>query len=283
MIFRNTIRALVFALIKIFKGDIMRKLLIACFLLLILGIPAQSYALLGLVGVEAAIGGQWHTPDGTMKYKAEDTFDLEKNLGLDDEVSYTARVKVNLPLVIPNVYLLTTAVEFEGSGADADFDFGGFGFSGAYESTLTLNQHDIALFYNVPFLSLATAGILNAEAGLNVRVMDFELYAIETAGGTTRTESFTLPIPMIYVGAQLSPPLFPLDFEVEARILDYGGDSHYSSYIGRVKAELPIPMPLVSFFAAAGYRHDELVLDDVEDFDADITISGPFIEAGFKF
>jgi outer membrane protein len=262
----------------------MRKLLISCFLLLILGIPAQSYALLGLVGVEAAVGGQWHSPSGDVQYDGT-PLDLEDTLGYDDEVNYTARVKVNLPLIIPNVYLMSTAVEFEGSGTQG-FTFSGVTYDANFDTTMNLTQNDVALFYSIPFLSLATAGMLNAEVGLNVRFMDFELEITETndlATNASETESFTVPVPMVYAGVQLSPPLLPFDIEAEARVLDYGGDSHYYSFIGRVKAELPIPMPLVSFFVAGGYRHDELVLDDVEDFDAEIVISGPFVEAGFSF
>jgi hypothetical protein len=42
-------------------------------------------------------------------------------------------------------------------------------------------------------------------------------------------------------------------------------------------------MPVLKIFVAAGYRYDDIVFKDIEDSDGEITFSGPFLEAGFKF
>lgn len=86
---------------------------------------------------------------------------------------------------------------------------------------------------------------------------------------------FPFPVPMVFLAAQLKPiDIFAV--EAEVRGISYDENQVYS-FIGRLKVKVFVPL-----FAAGGYRYDKIKFD-TEDVEADITLSGPFIEAGFAF
>jgi len=259
----------------------MKKLmfLVGLFFSFILIAPVASYA----IGFEAAIGGWNQSPQGDLSYKlvtGNDSIDLEKDLKYDDIFGVTARVKVDMPLILPNVYIMSTPTKFDGKGSKSvDFNFGGIAFNKdvEFDSEVTLNNYDVALYYGIPFLKTASLGKVNVDVGINVRIYDFQAKVSQTILGIPleESESFTLPVPMLFLAAQVKPiDMFAV--EAEARVISYD-ENQISSLIGRLKVKVFGPL-----FAAGGYRYDKIKFD-TEDVGADITLSGPFVEAGFEF
>lgn len=234
--------------------------------------PGRSFALLGLVSVEGAVGGFMPSPSGDFQYDGATVGDVESDLGFDRESFLAARLRVEMPLVIPNIYLMTTPMEFEGNLAK-EFWFGSEKFGANADTKLTLNQYDVGLFYSVPFLGLATLGHVGVDFGLNVRMLDLEVEMTE--GSKTQTESVDVPVPLLFLAAQVDL-IGGFGVEAELRGLDVGY-ARVISAIGRVKYDTVGPL-----FVAAGYRYEEVEVDE-DDIKADITFSGPFAEVGFSF
>ncbi|MBT8358306.1 MAG: TIGR04219 family outer membrane beta-barrel protein, partial [Deltaproteobacteria bacterium] len=207
-----------------------------------------------------------------------DELDLERDAKYDDETRFSGRLKIDMPLLIPNIYLMASPMEFDGTGSKAvSFKFGDDTFSAnvPFYSKLTLDHYDIGLYYGIPFIKTASAETVNFDVGLNVRIYDLELELRQDATSLEESEDFTLPLPMLYLALQIEPVDF-LAIEAEARGISISGNKLYS-LIGRVKFNIFGPV-----FAAAGYRYDRLKIDE-EDVEVDIDFSGPFIEAWFKF
>lgn len=256
----------------------MKKLWICLCLSLLLSVPATSFA----IGLEVAIGGWDQNVSGDMSYKPlsaiNDTIDFESDLGYDNETRVMGRARIDMPLIIPNIYVMVTPLEFEGTGQKTvDFQFGDFMFSGnvPYTSKLSLNHVDVGLFYSIPFLNLATLKKLNIDLGLNLKVADLDAEITQTTTGLHEQENYTLPIPMVFAAVQLKP-IDLLAFEVEGRGVSYSGN-HLYNLIGRVKVK-----PIGPFFIAGGYRYDSIKLDE-EDLKLDATVDGVFIETGLEF
>jgi outer membrane protein len=255
------------------KYAVVLSLLLAAFL----AAPASSHAL----GLEAAVGGWMQSPSGTVGYETgiptADSIDLEKDAGFDDEIQAFGRAKIDLPIV-PNVYLMATPMKFDGKGQkNVNFQFGDFNFTSGvdFEAELTLDHYDIAVYYGIPFLGMATLGKFGAEVGVNLRLLSLDVEVTQPATGLTESESFTLPVPMLYAGAQFKP-IDLIAIEAEFRGVSFDGNDYFD-YIGRLKVK-----PFGPLFVAGGYRHQSINLDNVEGITVDADIGGPFFEVGIE-
>jgi outer membrane protein len=247
-------------------------------LLIVILLPAPVFAL----GLEVALGGWAQSPSGEVGYKQTDTFDLESDARYEDETRMAGRAKLDLPLFLPNIYLMYSPIEFDGTGQRvANLSFGDTVFSGGvdFTSNLVLNQFDVALYYGIPFLETATLDKLNIELGINFKIIDFsaEVSGTDSVTNLPRTESSsaTIPVPMAYVGVMVRPVEW-MAVEAEGRAIAYSGN-HYYDWLGRLKV-----IPAGPFFVAAGYRMQDILID-VDDNSADLDFSGPFVEAGIEF
>ncbi len=254
-----------------------RKNLLAMTICLFIFAAAQPASAIGL---EFAVGGWAQGPSGSLGYKAlaeNDILDVEQDLKYDDETRVSARLAIDMPLFLPNIYLMATPMEFSATGEKADgFKFGDITFDpGSFYSETILDNIDIALYYGFPFLETATFDKLNLDFGLNVRIYDYEINIRQDSSGLNESDSGTFPVPMIFLAAQFRP-IERLSFEAEGRGISYNGNDIYS-LIGRVKVKIVGPL-----FAAGGYRYEKTKLDE-EDVVADIEVSGLFLEAGFSF
>jgi outer membrane protein len=235
------------------------------------------------VGLEMAVGGWSQSIGGTLSYSETnipDVIDLDNEIRFDDETKVVGRLKIDMPLFIPNIYLVAAPMEFEGTGSKSTtLNFGDITFDAAADlrSKVTLNQYDVGFCYALPFVKTGTLDKLNVDLGLNIRIVDFEAEITGASGGTSVSESqsLTLPIPMLYVGVQFMP-VSALAFEAEGRGIAVGDNKLYS-LLGRVRYNFAGPV-----FLAGGYRFDKLEID-ADDVIAEIEFQGPFVELGLKF
>ncbi|MDA8404497.1 MAG: TIGR04219 family outer membrane beta-barrel protein [Desulfobacteraceae bacterium] len=249
----------------------MKKMIMVVCFVLTLAVPVSSYALLGVVNIEAAAGGWYATPSGNMKYRTSNSSDLKDVFGFDNEGVATGRLKVDLP-VIPVIYLMATPMEFKGD-AKQGFTFNNRNFTTNANTKLTFNQYDLALYYGVPFLGLATLGSVHVNGGINVRMIDAK--ADMTQSGVTENKNLSIPLPMLYLSADIKPTdLFAIEAEVRALSVGYGS---VLSAIARLRLNAVGP-----FFVTAGYRYEDMSVDK-DDFKADIKLRGPFAELGLDF
>lgn len=227
------------------------------------------------IGFEVAAGIWNQDPSGDIRYKGE-SLSLGNELKYGSETKFFGRAKIDMPLLIPNIYLMATPMKFEGTGSkNVSFTFGDKPFTGNtnFTSSLQLDHYDIALYYGLLFVKTATLNKLNVDAGLNVRFID--LKAEVKQGAIQESKSLTIPLPMVYVGAQFKP-VDKLSLEAEVRGIVIGSN-HFYDFIGRVKYKVIGPA-----FIAAGYRYEDIKIDK-SDVKANLTFSGPFAEAGVEF
>jgi outer membrane protein len=265
---------------------VMRRLFVGAALLCGLLLPSSLLAL-PLLEAEVAVGGWMQKPSGDMGVTLGGLtgakLDLEKDLGYDTENRPAGRLKIDMPLIIPNIAVMATPMEFTGTGSfKNDFNFAGKTFSAnvPYSSTLKMDQLDVALYYGIPFLGLASLGTLGVDFGINVRFYQLEASLNQPTTGINGRKSVNVPIPMAYLAARFEP-IDALGLEAELRGLSIG-DNQIVSALGRVRYNFfGLPM-LGSLFVAGGWRH-ELIDIDESGVRIDTTFSGPFVELGLKF
>ncbi|MFN3975899.1 MAG: TIGR04219 family outer membrane beta-barrel protein [Aquificaceae bacterium] len=227
------------------------------------------------LGIEGSIGSWSQDPGGYISYRG-DSLDVDKELRYGKKSKPMARLKLQTPFILPNLYLMATQSKFSGEGVkEVPFRFGDkiFQANVPFYSEAQLNHYDIALYYNLPFLRTLTGGILNAELGVNARVLD--LKARVRQNNLDESKSITAPVPMVYAGVGIKPIGF-VSLEGELRGIAYGGN-HYYDTIARLKIK-----PINQLFISGGYRWQELKVD-VSDVKSKIKLKGTFVEGGFEF
>ncbi|WP_461834281.1 TIGR04219 family outer membrane beta-barrel protein [Desulfothermus sp.] len=251
-----------------------KKYVIASFISLVLFIiPSLVFA----IGAEVSLGMWQQDPTGYFSYKGEQ-LSVDNELRYDTETKLLARAKIDMPLFIPNIYLMYSPMDFDGNGIKTNsFKFGDVTFQAniPFKSELELNQYDIALYYGIPFLNTLSAGILNVEAGLNCKIIDFYGKIEQPDLSLSESKSATIPIPMVYLGVQVKPIKW-ITIEAEGRGVAYSGNGYYD-LIGRVKIH-----PFGPLFLSGGYRYEKVKID-YSDVDSDIEFAGPFVELGISF
>ena len=250
----------------------MRDIKFIICLLVLITIPVQVTAL-PMFGIEGAVGVWWPTPDGNMRTGADtDRLDLKNDFSFSRETEFSGRLKIDMPLMIPNAYFMANPLKFNERTTNS-FEFGGESFSGELNTEMKINQYDLGLYYAVPFLKSATLDKLNVDAGLNFRFIDAE--ASVSQGSHSESESMNIVIPQVYLGFQFQP-VERFSFEAEARGLTYRNDTSYS-LLGRVKASAFGPV-----FVSGGYRYDDYDIDK-DGLIINFNFSGPFLETGLSF
>jgi len=255
----------------------MIKIFILSGLIFLLSIPTTALAL----GVEIAGGAWYQSPSGNMSFDKTtnaDDLDLEDNLNYDDKWQPSGRLKIDMPMFIPNIYIMATPLKWDERGSkDVDFSFGGENFHGDidFDSKLKMNHLDVAFYYGLPGIRTATADVLNIDLGLNFRLLDVKAEIKQKDFGLKESESYFLPVPMVYAAMQIVPVEW-LGLEFEGRGIAYSSN-YYVSLIGRLKVK-----PFGPFFVAGGYRYDTVKID-YQDIDIDTKFEGPFAEVGFDF
>ncbi len=235
----------------------------------------------GAIGLEAAVGYFHQSPSGTVAYNpvtGGDHLDLESDMGYDSKWKVMGRLKIDVP-ILPNVYLMATPMKFDGQGKkNVSFKFGDRTFKAGvnFSSEVQLDHYDIALYYGIPFLDTVTLGKLNAEVGLNLRIIDFSAKVEQPDLNKSESVSKTIPVPMVYAGVQFKP-IGLIALEAEGRGIAYSSHSYYD-LIGRLKVK---PVPLL--FVAGGYRYEKIKIEDISDIYTDVEFSGPFVEVGVSF
>jgi len=251
----------------------MRNVIIVFILLILLNVASMAFA----IGAEVSLGVWQQDPNGYFSYKGEQ-LSVDNELRYDTETKLLARAKIDMPLFIPNIYLMYSPMDFDGYGIKSNsFKFGNVTFQAniPYKSELELNQYDIALYYGIPFLNTLSLGILNVEAGLNLKIIDFYGKIQQPNLSLSETKSTTIPIPMLYIGIQVKPVKW-LTIETEGRGVAYSGSNYYD-LIGRIKLH-----PFGPLFLSGGYRYEKIEID-YTDVDSDIELAGPFVELGVTF
>jgi outer membrane protein len=246
----------------------MKRVMIFCIFAVVFSC-VNSYAGETLL-VQAAAGGWYASPSGETGWQSPSDISFSDNLGYDEVLSPEGRIKAYLP-VLPNIYVMGAGVNVDGKGKKSGFGFGGQTFTDTFSSELTLNKYDFGIFFQVPFLKLATLNTLNIEAGANMRLIDAEM-TIQDAEKTMSKSAQTW-VPMLFGAAELRIG-GGFSIEAEARLSSYDNQQWFSG-IARMKQDIAHLL-----FIAGGYRYDDMDME-TDGLKIDTEIKGPFLEIGF--
>lgn len=228
--------------------------------------------------VETGVGISQITPSGNFSYKGI-ALDLKNDLKYDKVSNFTGRVRLDLPLFLPNLYISATPLKFDATGSKTvPFQFGNipsFSANVPFTSTLKLDHYDFTLFYGIPFIETVTDEKLRIDVGLNLRIIDFKAEINQTQTGLNESKKLAVPVPMGFLALQLKP-IEKLSVNSEVKAIAYG-KSRYYDVNALVKYRI-----LKFLFIGVGYKIQNITIDQ-SDVHTELEFSGPAAEVGFIF
>lgn len=190
--------------------------------------------------------------------------DLEGSMSLDDDDSTAISISFEHPVpFLPNVKLQSTPLSTEGT-VNTSFDYEGSTVNIGEDVKLVFDTQDAIFYWQT------LDNWVSLDLGLAARQYDAEF----TRNNVPEVDdSFVLP--MLYSAARFDLPLSGFYGRGELLFVSYDGSKIHDFQFGlgyessfRLGAEL-------------GLRSSGVSLDDVQDFDTDITASGAYLALSF--
>ncbi len=251
----------------------MNKSISGLLLLAFLGTVSQA----DILQVEAGAGMWNQEPSGYLQYQNAPSFN-EKDVGYTDEDQLYVWVNLKHPVpVLPNIRLEYAPMEFSGTST-ANFEYAGQNFTPGAVSTLTLDQYDAVLYYNI----LDNTAWTTLDLGLDIKYIDTDFKASQL--GVSVSESEDLVLPMLYGRLRFEVPGTELGLEGDVKYTPYKDSKVYDC---RIKADYSFDLTLIDLGIEAGYRFMRINVEQKDfsslDTTGDIEISGFYAGAMIRF
>lgn len=249
----------------------MRRLLFAAVFPVLALIPAQALAMLPMMDVYAGAYVWNASLSGDFEYEG-DEIDMDDDLDLGRERHNVFFLGVEHPVpFVPNARLRHMGLDDSARSTVENITFGDHTFDGDVRSEYDITMTDLSLYYGLPVPAV------DVNLGLTVRALDMEVTLREQQTGIEENVDADGVFPLVHGSVQADLPLTGLYAGAEANIVSYSGNSLRDgrAYLG-----------WTSDFALgveAGLQTLRLKVDDLDDLDADIDKTGPYLGLSLRF
>ncbi|WP_250461843.1 TIGR04219 family outer membrane beta-barrel protein [Microbulbifer litoralis] len=229
-----------------------------------------------ILGFDASLGAWQPDYSGTL---GVDDYDIDNFDVADDNITFIqAALEHPIPLV-PNIMVAHSKIETDGSAfLSRDVTFGEETFDAGHEvyANMDLSHTDATLYYEI------LDNWVNLDLGLTARQYDGSLeayndFAAATAIGVDQPKSETIEfsgvLPMAYGMARFDLPFTGWSIIAQGNATSYDGDRH-TDLTAKVRWDF---VPALDFAIEAGYRQMTLDVQELDDFQTDLEIKGPYL------
>ncbi len=246
-----------------------RKLIVMAALMLPLSASADK---LGIwVG-----GGVWdQSVSGVFRNSLNpaDDIDVNGDLNMQDNQGGVVYAIIEHPIpILPNFKLVATQQEYKGSGT-INATFNGINFAEPVDSVLNLDHADLTLYWQV-----IDSKKFELDFGLTGRKYDgLASIVSQTDSSKSSQESLDEIIPLVYGRVAVGFPIEGLSF---------AADANYISFSGNKLSDFSLKIAYQTKYVVgveAGYRSQQLELEDIDEAFTDLKFDGPFANVFIHF
>jgi len=243
----------------------MKKIILSTVCASLLAISAQA----DFLGAEAGIATWSSSMSGDIQ-DGSTSIDVEKDLGYGSSTTnsfFWAYLDHPIPL-LPNVKIQQTNYTDDASNkinTKIEFNNKEYTVDTNVKSEITLDQTDVIAYWRI------LDNWINVDLGFNLKTIDGSVKINET------NKSFNATIPMLYAKGRFDLPFTGLSAEADMSYISLSGNK-----ITDMKAGI-VYQTSFGLGATAGVRTENLTIDDVDDFNSDITISGAYAGVFYHF
>ncbi len=238
---------------------------------------AATTASADVIGVHGRVGA-W-LMDYSGEFKDLDNngtlVDIEDDLGFDSETTGFAEIAFEHPIpLLPNIKLAYMNIDTtESSVIDDPIRIEGITFL----PNTDVRTEFQALVYDATLYYELLDNWVQADVGVTIRYLDIDIELSDKTGTASTQQSLSAPLPMLYANAQFDLPLTDVYANVSVNGLAFDDIVTYD-------AQAAIGwMPLTFVGGEIGYRQFVIDADDIEDYDFDLTLSGPYMALKVDF
>ena len=234
----------------------------------------SSAASADVIGFSAGIGYWGQAPSGTIDPgNNSGQWDVKDDFGLDNDHKAFVWAALEHPIpVLPNIRLEYTPMALTGNGTlSQSIEFQGTTYNASenVHSELTLNQTDIILYYEL------LDNWVNLDVGLNAKYVDGKAKVVGDQSGTEDV-TFKGLLPLLYVNARFDIPATGLFLGAQASGIAYSGNQI-------VDWRANVGYSYSVFAVEAGWRGQQVKLNNVDNVDANIKVGGPYAAVSVDF
>ena len=246
-------------------------------MLLFTALPLGATQAAGLTGINVGVGVWNQSPSGHVQSEGNRA-DVEDDLRVDSDtqVFFWADFRHPVPL-IPRVKLQHTPVDLSGDGrVRNEFSFGDVtvGTDNDVRADVEFDQTDFIIYWT-PWSLLA-----DVDLGLNIKYIDGVVDVRDRTSGESDRISYSGPLPMLYGRVEVGVP---------GTGFYGGGEGSFLAYSGHRILDVTLRGGYRASFGPAalgveaGWKRQEVRLDDFDDLDADFTLEGPYLGVSAHF
>ena len=252
----------------------MKKIILSsiCASLLTLSVQAD------IIGAEAGVSMWSASTSGSYKGSklGDTTIDVSNDLGYGSKSTnnfFWVYIDHPVPL-LPNIKIQQTNFTDNSSkllNKTIKFDNKTYTANSNIKSELTLNQTDIIAYWRI------LDNWVNFDLGLNLKSIDGNVKIEDTNAQNNTNKSFKATVPMLYIKARFDLPLSGLSIEADASTISYSGNKFTD-----VKAGL-VYQTSFGLGANIGIRNEQILIDNIDNFNSDLKISGAYLGMFYHF
>jgi len=247
----------------------MKKIILSSVCASLLAISAQA----DFLGAEAGIATWSSSLTGSMKggSSTDSNIDVESDLGYGSKATnsfFWAYLDHPVPL-LPNIKIQQTNYTDSASKVKS-VTFDGTTYNGTVSSELTLDQTDIIAYWRI------LDNWVNLDLGFNLKTINGNI-KLSATGSSDTDKDFSATVPMLYAKGRFDLPFTGLSAEADMSYISYSGNK-FSDFKAGVVYQTSYGLG-----ATAGLRTENLTIDDIDDFNADLTISGAYLGVFYHF
>ncbi len=264
----------------------MKKMFLVFVLIVLNSLFAQAKS-----GIDLELGaGVWMpTISGHIQYDQDkntkgdkikfDEMEFDKDAGSYIYVDFNHFVPI-----LPNLRLERTNYKIVGNNKNFNVDFGGVTFAGELDMTIDMTQTDIITYWSVPFVSTATAGILDINFGLDAKKYDGSISLEEKTTKTLEKATIDETLPLVYLNFIIDIPFAPIKFDLTTKFVSYK-DAKISDNSFKLSYKMPFSNAVVDVNLDVGYRVQNITIPDslVDNLDLNMDTKGAFYGVSVKF
>jgi len=246
-----------------------KKLILSTVCATLLSMSAQA----DFLGAEAGIATWSSALSGTIKGSStgDSNINTENDLGYGSKATnsfFWAYIDHPVPL-LPNIKIQQTNFS-DNSSKVKNITFDGTTYTGSIKSELTLDQTDIIAYWRI------LDNWINVDLGINIKTIDGNI-KLEATGASATDKSFKATIPMLYVKGKVDLPFTGFSAEADISTISYSGNKFTDFKAGVVYQSS------FGLGATLGLRTENLKIDDIDNFNADLTMSGAYLGVFYHF